>query len=194
MKIANLVLVAVLALPALAAAQAAEFKGAVQIGRELGERLLKRPRFDMNRYFVWMEGEDSGSLLMLLGVTVPAGSGTQFINGKPNAINMLLWNHLFFGISRDIGNSCFADTGMEWNPGFRKALDGICQWPAPVAQDPKVMEEFWLALMSYDAPKDEFEAWRDFFLNSSFKNRPAQETVPAMVVAALYNPHFLLRK
>ncbi len=38
------------------------------------------------------------------------------------------------------------------------------------------------------------ERWRDFFLASSYRDRPANETVAAMTLAITMNPYFLISK
>jgi hypothetical protein len=57
-----------------------------------------------------------------------------------------------------------------------------------------VLLDFWLGVMGYNAPDEEFTAWRDMFLHSSYQNRPAAETIEAMTLAITMNPHFLLHK
>ena len=47
--------------------------------------------------------------------------------------------------------------------------------------------------MGFSAPREEYLAWRDFFLNSSYRDKPAREAVPAMALSIMLNPHFLLR-
>ena len=47
--------------------------------------------------------------------------------------------------------------------------------------------------MSFDAPPEEFAAWKDYFLNEAeYANAPASTALPAMTLAALFNPYFLL--
>ena len=52
----------------------------------------------------------------------------------------------------------------------------------------------YLYLMGYNAPEDEYLAWRDFFLKSSYRDRPAAETLDAMTLAITMNPFFLLHR
>ena len=176
-------------------AQSAQLKGYEAVERILGERLLVSGDFDFTRYFSGMEARDIGALLLLLGGT-PVNSGlSQFENGEPNAVNMLMWDLVANGVSQDLGSSCVSSPqGLALNPTFAKALSDLCAWPATDAQTATVMENFWLALMSYDAPEDEYSAWRDFFTQSSFSHRPASEAVPAMVTAILLNPYFQLHR
>jgi hypothetical protein len=55
------------------------------------------------------------------------------------------------------------------------------------------MLAFWLAIMGYSAPEEEYQAWRTFFLSSAYKDKPAGETVSAMSLAILMNPFLLLQ-
>ena len=52
---------------------------------------------------------------------------------------------------------------------------------------------FWISIMSFDAPLQEYQAWKDFFLDGPFVKSPAPDVIRAMAAAILMNPHFLLR-
>lgn len=189
----KLIVVAVILMAGPASAQTAPYRGYVAVQDILGERLLKRGPLSLSKYLEPMSPNDVVGLLTLLG-TYAGSSEIKFINGQPNALNMLLWYLLLSGVSQDVANGCVRSESLDWSPAFARALNAICAWPAPEARDPAVMNAFWHALVSYDAPETELSAWRDFFLNSSFTNRPAAEAIPAMVLAALYNPNFLLKR
>jgi hypothetical protein len=70
----------------------------------------------------------------------------------------------------------------------------MCTWPQADAKDEAVMLPFWVSLMGYSAPREEYEAWRKFFLTSSYANKPARETISAMALAITLNPYFLLHR
>jgi hypothetical protein len=69
----------------------------------------------------------------------------------------------------------------------------LCTWPSGEARSEEVMIAFWLAMMGYNAPKSEYEAWRDFVRKTYAQNKP-QEVVSAMTLAIMLNPHFLLQR
>ncbi len=70
----------------------------------------------------------------------------------------------------------------------------ICKWPAPVAKSEDVLLRFWVATVQFDAPKSEFDAFRDCFLDtdSPYAREESPVTVAAIVKAGLLNPYFLL--
>jgi hypothetical protein len=181
-------------MPSAFGERAAHFKGAVRIEQLITERItgVDHP-FSLYRYF-GASGRSALLLKQLLGAYVSDGTSSVFQNGEPNSVNMLLWNLVLYGLAEELEKNCSSSTSLPIRPPFRQSLDEICKWPQPSAKSEAVMRNFWLSLMSYDAPPDEFDAWKNLFLTSSYQNKPAGQTVSAMVFAALYNPHFLLRK
>jgi hypothetical protein len=128
----------------------------------------------------------------LLGTWSTFGSEHGFQNGTPNALSMVIWHVTLSGFARSMGASC-QGLQMPLHPRFVAELRKLCAWPAAEAKADSVMMAFWLSLMGYDAPRTEYIAWRNFFLTSSYKDRPASEAVSAMTLAILMNPHFLLQ-
>lgn len=171
------------------------FKGRFVIEQEIRERLTNSNDFSFDRYLTGMDANDAFTLLQLIGgFSVTVGQST-FQNGQPNAINMLLWNLVLHGLGEEVGRSCLMSVPQNlWNAQFRQALDAICLWPEASAKELVVMHDFWSALTAYDAPEQEFSAWREFFLQSSYATRPGPEAVSAMVLTALLNPNFLLKR
>jgi hypothetical protein len=48
--------------------------------------------------------------------------------------------------------------------------------------------------MQFDAPDTEFQAWKQYFLSDpDLSQAAAPKAVSAMILAALYNPYFLLK-
>jgi len=79
-------------------------------------------------------------------------------------------------------------------PTFHAALMPLCKWPADSAKSDTALYNYYTALLSFDAPPEEFAAWKDYFLNNAqYANAPASTALPAMTLAALFNPYFLLR-
>jgi hypothetical protein len=105
----------------------------------------------------------------------------------------VIWQVTLSGFARSMGASCQAPA-LPLHPRFLAELKRLCAWPAAEAKSDAVMMAFWLGVMGYEAPRAEYVAWRHFFLTSSYKDRPAAETVSAMTLAIVMNPHFLLQR
>ncbi len=165
----------------------ANFKGDYVIGKTLEERLMPDGKtFNFDQYT-----SDPG-LSYLLGVWDDFGTQHVFRNGLPNPVNTLVWYTSLSSLADDLAANCGPAPKIVSNAEFAKALSAICQWPAATAKTDSAMLGFWIALMGYDAPESEYDAWKSFFLTSSYQNRPAPETVKAMTQAILLNPYFLI--
>ncbi len=138
--------------------------------------------------------------ISVLGTGTPQGSNNGFKNGSPNALNMMLWKELISKLAENIGRSCRDAAGpkgflkFKFNPSFETIMMEICKWPAPVAKSEDVLLRFWVATVQFDAPKSEFDAFRDCFLDtdSPYAREESPVTVAAIVKAGLLNPYFLL--
>ena len=117
-----------------------------------------------------------------------------FRNGTPISTNFTLWKIVMTGFAAEAVKLCEGEGQQKFNAEYLESMSHLCQWPANTAKTDAALENFWLAHMGYDAPPEEFHAWKTFFLNSEFRDEPAMKAVPAMVTAILMNPHFLLRK
>jgi hypothetical protein len=171
-----------------ASAQSAQFKGEPALTRELAGRLTSgKLAFELD-WFVPAPGLDE-----LLGTWSSFGSEHSFQNGKPNALNMVIWHATLSNLAQSLGHWCNGPWIM-FDERFATSLSRLCAWPGPMAKDESVLETFWTTLMGYAAPREEYIAWRDFFLTSSYRDKPARETIPAMALAILLNPHLLLNR
>jgi hypothetical protein len=56
-----------------------------------------------------------------------------------------------------------------------------------------VLTAFWLAMMGYNAPQEEFLVWKDFVL-ATYGEKKAAEAIEAMTLALMMNPYFLLEQ
>jgi hypothetical protein len=106
---------------------------------------------------------------------------------------MVIWHVALSRFSKSMAASC-RKPEFVLHPRFLATLKTICTWPSAEARSEPVMLDFWLSVMGYNAPEEEYLAWRDFFLKSSYSNRPAAETLDAMTLAITMNPFFLLHK
>ena len=164
-----------------------QFRGLAAVSRELSIRIApKESPIELTRF---LPDED---LERLLGRWAVFGSEHNFRNGVPNTLNMVIWHATFSRFAAAIGGSC-AKPLLALHARFRATLRKICAWPADAARSDDVLQEFWLALMGYDAPEAEYAAWRDFF-RAAYAGKPAAETVAAMTLAITLNPHFLLHQ
>jgi hypothetical protein len=181
----------------------ARFKGYVAVNRQLEERVvLEGQGFQLATYLDEFLSTFNGvtfygnGLVSLLGIYDSSALDSAFRNGEPNVINMLLWHVAFSGLSQDIGALCDPSSGTLFRslarPTLLEALKPVCDWPAPSARSDDALMGLWLALMSFDAPMSEYQAWRDFFQGPAFASAKASDAVAAMALAAFDNPYFLL--
>jgi len=184
----SLVALALCTAPALAADNTPQFKGMAMISMELSARIAPRDEpFELDR-FMPADGLDE-----LAGTWTNFGAEHRFTNGTPNPVNTVILHASLSGFAEAMGKTC-KEPLLQLNDRFADTLEEICAWPKPAAKTDAAMSAFWLALMGYEAPKEEYVAWRDFFLSSSYRDRPATETVAAMTLAITMNPYFLITK
>lgn len=171
-----------------AEAQSAQFKGIAALSRELSARIAEPGLSVELDWFLPAPG-----LADLLGAWSTFGSEHTFQNGTPNTLNMVIYHVTLTNFARTLGAWCQAPP-LKFDGRFAATLGRLCTWPAASAKDDATLQAFWLALMGFAAPREEYEAWRTFFLTSSYRDRPARETVPAMALALTLNPYFLLHR
>lgn len=181
-----------------------EYRGYVAINQIIRTRFFvsedSSKSFSLGRYFGEYYESDSG-LSTLLGGFSGEALNNDFRNGTPNAMNILLWQIAFSGFAGDVAAYCGTDynpvylgNSIKYNDPFAARLKSLCAWPAAEAKTEENLLKLWLAVMNFDAPREEFEAWRDFFLasNSPFANAPPKDAIKAMLRAMLLSPYFLL--
>ena len=188
LKLVCVHLTLVLLSSAEASPRTSEFKGWAAVSRELSTRLAPTGRPLKMDQFIPAAGLDA-----LLGTWFTFGSEHSFRNGLPNSVNVLIWHVALSGFARTMGDSCLAPK-LDFNSRFAAVLARVCAWPSPEASGDDVMLDFWLSLMGYNAPAEEFTAWRDFMRASSFRERPANEAIEAMTLSLTMNPYFLLHR
>jgi hypothetical protein len=106
---------------------------------------------------------------------------------------MVIWHVTFSNFARNLGNWCKAPT-LVFEDHFAHTLWRLCSWPQAQAKEEDTLLQFWVGMMGFSAPREEYTAWRDFFLNSSYRAKSGRETIEAMSVAIMMNPHFLLHR
>ena len=132
-------------------------------------------------------------LLSMLGTWVGFQTERVFQYGLPNPASALVWYFGWTDLAQVLGQSCLTPEIFKAYPQFRLVLEKTCRWPSADAKTDDAMLDFWFAMMGYEAPESEYEAWRDFFVSSTFKDRQGDEAVRAMSLAILMNPYFLLQ-
>jgi hypothetical protein len=183
------------------------FRGYTAINQIIQERVAQDNGFELGQYLDKVSViPSSGDLLSLLGTYDGSDTSSTFRNGDPNSINMLLWYIALDEFAADIASNCNSVTQnvpsgasgvspLVLNDDFLAALKPLCAWPDPSAKIDAVLYAFWSALLQYDAPPEEFQAWENFFLNEpAYQNASAASVISDMGLAALYNPYFLLEQ
>lgn len=182
------------------------FRGYSKINRIIHERVAEENGFELGQYLDKVAlVPASGDLLSLLGTYDGADSNSTYRNGNPNSMNMLLWYIALDEFSTDIANQCSGDKELNESKAgvsplrlktrFRSALSPLCAWPDASAKTDSALFAFWSAFLSYDAPVEEFQAWKNFFLtDDTYQNMTAKKVISDMGVAALFNPYFLLEQ
>lgn len=177
-----------------------EFKGYFHVQDTLKMRLVAagNTSFQLSAYF----GEaypQPGGLAYLLGAFTASGPGTEFKNGAPNSLNMLLWYMAASGFAQDLASVC--DTNSPTLPRFRTNLDqnaferlrAACVLPEDEEERRAVLQRLWISVVGFDAPRQEFDVWATHFgEDPSFATFAPKDRLAAMLMAALLNPYFLL--
>lgn len=188
-RAASLLLAVTLAAAAAPAfGQSAAFKGMPSLSRELSSRIAPR---DMPLELDWFL--PAPGLDYLVGRWSSFGSEHSFHNGSPNALSMVIWHVTLSNFAAQLGNWCTRPP-LTFEGHFAATMGKLCSWPAADAKNEDTMLSFWVAMMGFAAPREEYVAWRDFFLASSYRDKPGRETVAAMALAITMNPYFLLHR
>jgi hypothetical protein len=179
------------------------FRGYAKINQILHERVAVENGFQLGQYLDKVSIiPASGDLLSLLGTYDGSDTNSTYRNADPNSINMLLWYIALDELSTDIASNCSGNSSaplpgavqpLVLLPAFQAALKPLCFWPAAQAKTDDVLYAFWSSLLGYDAPPEEFLAWKNYFLSeSAYDEAPITTVISDMGLAALYNPYFLL--
>ncbi len=172
------------AVPAIAAP--AQFKGLTALSKELSSRIAPDGApIELDR-FMPADGLDD-----LAGTWDTSGAEHRFQNGLPNSVNIVLLRLAFWRFAKSLAATC-TNPQLLLNESFFDTLEALCTWPSDEARSDEVMTAFWLAMMGYDAPKSEFETWRDFVRRTYGRQKP-DEAIESMTLAIMLNPYFLLQ-
>lgn len=170
-----------------AAAAGARLKGLTALSKELSARIAPdEGPIELDRYMP-ADGLDD-----LAGTWSAFGTEHKFQNGMPNAVNMVLLRLAFSGFAQSLAKSC-ATPQVLLNDRFYATLETLCKWPSAEAKSDKVLTDFWLGMVGYDAPQEEYGIWRDFVL-TTYGDKKAQEAIESMTLALMLNPYFVLEQ
>ncbi len=180
-------------------------RGYAKINQIIHERIAEENGFELSQYLDKNEVVPSdGDLLTLLGTYHGPDTNSTYQNGDPNSINMLLWYIVLDEFAFGIAVTCYSINSHQFGDptyplilktDFLAALKPLCQWPAASAQTDDVLYGFWSALVGFDAPPEEFQSWKQYFqTETSYQTAPMTSVIAEMVLAALYNPYFLLEE
>ena len=172
-----------------------EFRGYIATNRLLRERLfMPGSSFELGTYIGQEYDPLAGNLLDLLG-TYKTGFGVgSFRNGKPNALNMLLWHMLFSDLAKDVSKVCKGGNPIKFNPTFIEKVTPLCHWPNGSALSSTTLYTFWESLMGVEAPLSEFDVWEKFVSSPEMTSIRGEDAVEWLTLSVLNNPYFLLRQ
>jgi hypothetical protein len=131
-------------------------------------------------------------LLQLLGTYEGGSYGSEFKNGEPNSLNVLLWYLIFQGFSQDIGAYCVGSGTAMLQPEMANLIDSLCAWPE-VTDVEVVLTDYWVRVMGFEAPLEEMARWQEFLMSEEAQKWSPSEAVGKMTFAIVFNPYFLLR-
>jgi hypothetical protein len=166
---------------------AAHFKGINALSTELSARIApEEAPIELDR-FMPADGLDD-----LTGTWAAFGVEHAFQNGQPNAVNMVLLRLAFSRFAKSLASNCTSPE-LILNEPFVDTLEALCSWPSAEAKSETVLQNFWLSMMGYNAPKSEYEIWRDF-VRRTYEQHKARDALEGMTLAVMLNPYFLLER
>ncbi len=174
----------------------APYKGYEAVNQVLLSRFILQPTsFQLSDYF----GESGAELATLLGAWRGDGLHNQFANGAPNAMSFVIWRVAFSALGRDVAALCPSGGGLTMvqglllRPDAAEAVGHLCEWPKAEAQTDGTLLTLWSSLVGYDAPYEDYAAWRDHFYAPVYQPVKPEKVIPLIISSALLNPHLLLR-
>jgi hypothetical protein len=177
---------------------AADYRGFYAVNDILEQRLMvENGGFFLGNYLDAPSRDYVFGLPELLGYDAGSGLHAEFRNGKGNAVNIVLWHLTTSSVARDVARQCGeqpVQSSYSLKPEFIEVLRPLCAWPAAEARKTAPLVLLWQTVMSYDAPRTEFEAFKEFFQGPDWDGADGEQAVAAMMTAMLMNPHFLVRQ
>lgn len=177
-----------------------QYRGWQRIDAVLASRLFKGEKI-LSRYFP--NDDDGYNPNPTVGAEGYTGSfmgenlKSRYHSGVPSPMANLTWYVVFSSMSSELAMSCsdsyktLKDKKVTFTKDFETAFAEFCQTGDPRRSD-TVLENIWLAVMQYDAPRSEFEEWQIFVRKLPATN--SQQKIREALLAMFLNPYFLLER
>ena len=184
------------------------YKGYAAISNALASRLVEPGSvFDLAFY---LDGSGSsasifpGELFKLLGSYQSDGLRSEFENGQPNGINLMVWHLALSGLGDELGLQCAVPPTtpdltathppLTLRAEVKAAIKSVCGFELlSETQRGVVLDGLWRVLTGWELPEAERSAWMDWAKSPDLVTMQSTELLSALTEAALFNPHLLLR-
>lgn len=183
-------------------------KGQLLVSKTLAGRMLDAADSQTSQFRVnHVVGEGNESISDFLGRFGDSGDSNEFVNGDANPLGILFWEFTMDALAIQLSETCDNDFGENPQPSlvgyrqfsnvnyklsseFAKNLQTICNFSKSENKEVEGLA-FWLSLMGFVAPEEEFEAWLKF---SSQPDLTEDNKLRAkyMIKTLLLNPYFIL--
>ncbi len=189
------ILIAVFLFSMLDAKAAAPLRGYRAYQTMLRSRLFKpTSSFELADYFSYSPTV-ALQIADLVGTFKNGTPDSRLDNAEPNSLNLLLLEFAFSQLGNSFSEFCGLSTPENMlfrsstNDYVTQLMGRLCSVTTNTVE--AELENLWLAVMSYDAPEDEYWAFKEFFLPQVTTLQP-RDFVRSTVYAILMNPYFLL--
>jgi len=198
------------------------YKGYAEISRLIRVRTMAVPsNFELSLYLDQDPNDvKNNGLLALLGSYADSlGTSSDFQNGVPNSINLMIWGIELEGFAQDVARICdpapapspspspaMASTGASapaptleqrfapvFSENFKSVVSPFCAGATTRPFDRDSLAALWSELLLFDAPSDEMDAWIAFGMGPDVSAMESKAAIQTLVLTALYNPYFLMR-
>ncbi|MGE0174720.1 MAG: hypothetical protein AB7T49_18150 [Oligoflexales bacterium] len=175
----------------------ANFRGYLEVSEILKERVMNK-EFDLGSYVGESAYTNYDKVLDLLGGYKSTGLEEEFRNGTANPLNMLLWFKLLSAVADDVGQICEpteeATAKLKFEDEFAANVAKLCvkQGEGAVGLDDinPVLDQ----ILASDVPEEERLAISEFLVEGLDADQVPSEFVSDVVLAASFNPYFLIQQ
>lgn len=166
-----------------------QIRGYALINKDFANRMV-----DIETFQIESTIDGGYSFADLLGSF--SGSPPVYINGKPNAVNTLLWNYIFEIHAKHMAEqACGIPTSLRYTliAGFNDVLTDICAASIPESDREGLLVDLWDKVMGYDGTYDDFQAYLSFFLQPDVWQLSGSERIQALLLGLWSSPGFVLK-
>ena len=171
-----------------------EFKGYVEIESHFANFLFSNSQFSLGN-LLGMYYFTAKPVLELLGAYQGIGAEQGYVNGKPNATNMFLWEAILTRAATGITEICANQPSFQVGEQSISFHEDLVQVIQPFCLDPHQGDllALWELLVGYEAYEEylNWKAWVDEFLKEESQKNTSY-LLKNLVFAAFLNPYFLL--